>query len=1049
MDRFFAILSEGVHRFEGTVNQYTGDGIMALFGAPIAHEDHARRACYAALHLSEELRRCAEELKRTKGLNFSVRMGLNSGEVVVGKIGEDLRMDYTAQGQTVGLAARMEQLAEPGRAYVTEYTAKLVEGFFDVRDLGEFDLKGVGKPVRGYELQGVGRLRTRLDVSRTRGFSKFVGRADEMAALEAALERAIQGNGQVVGVVGEAGVGKSRLCCEFLERCRGRGVRVHEARGVAHGRVVPLLPVLEFLRDYFGITDCDSDETARDKIAGRTIRMSARLADVLPLLFDFLGVPDTAHPISQMDPESRQRRLYEVLRRLTRVRSESEPAVLLFEDLHWLDTASEGYLWNLVETVPGTRTLLLVNFRPEYQPAWAQESYYQQLSLVAVGREAIHELLRHLLGDNPSLGKLPEVLYRRSGGNPFFIEELVQSMVEGGSLKGSRGVYRLVGPIAERAIPVSVQSVLAARIDRLAEREKSVLHTAAVIGRTFSEAVLARIVDLPGTGLAAVLHALTDAEFVFQESLYPEAEYSFKHPLTQEVALNSQLQDRRRCTHAAVARAVESTYRGRLDEHASLLAHHWESAGEAMEAARWHRRAAEWALGRDPTSACRHWHATRRLLAGLEESDEIARLRLLACASWMSLGWRVGASADQVKCVFSEGLALAEGQRDARALALLHQGYSSSRLMKGDPRGAVGHSRESVRYADETSDLGLKMTVRASLVTILMALGNPVEALSIVEGVLAAPPEDPRLGIELRGYSPFVFHRFMCGFVLGYLGRLAESQRVIHEGVELARSLGEQEVLIWALSSSSLVPVIADRQALPQAERAVELAEEGQLPFSLALSCLALGKAYLSEKRWREAAGAIQHAMDVTQTRETAFHWKTEMLGALAETLVETGDGVAALARAREAVALSEQHGLRAALISNRIALVRALLRTERMAGKEEIEASLEQARTLIADSGAVAYAPAVHVEAANLARLDGNDTAYDREVREAHRLLSEMGATGHAERLAKELKKAQVSKRKAVAQKPEAKSKSKSAKPTRKTKPKRVRQAARRKSDK
>jgi class 3 adenylate cyclase len=304
MDRFFAILSDGVHRFEGTINQYTGDGIMALFGAPIAHEDDARRACYAALRLKEKLREYAEQLKRTRGESFLVRMGLNSGEVVVGKIGDDLRMDYTAQGQTVGLAARMEQLAAPGSAYLTEYTAKLVSGFFQLRDLGSFEIKGMREPVHVHELERAGRIHTTLEISQARGFSKFVGRQSEMTVLETALERAIAGNAQVVGVVAEAGTGKSRLCHEFAERCRAREIRVFKGRGVAHGKTVPLLPVVEFFRNYFGIAEGDTASAARDKIAGRMLLLDNKLADGIPVMFDFLGVPDPERPALPLDPDA-------------------------------------------------------------------------------------------------------------------------------------------------------------------------------------------------------------------------------------------------------------------------------------------------------------------------------------------------------------------------------------------------------------------------------------------------------------------------------------------------------------------------------------------------------------------------------------------------------------------------------------------------------------------------------------------------------------------------------------------------------------------------
>ncbi len=493
LDRFFQILTDGVHRFEGTVNQYTGDGIMALFGAPIAHEDHAQRACYAALQLTEELRRYAGDLRMRKGLNFSARIGINSGEVVVGKIGDDLRMDYTAQGQTVGLAARMEQIAEPGTAYLTAHTAALVAGYFDLQDLGRFRVKGVREPIAVCQLRGVGRLRTRLEASRARGFSRFVGRADEMAALEAALARAVAGNGQVVGVVAEAGTGKSRLCYEFAERCRAAGLAVDEAHCVAHGKGIPFLPLLEYLRSYFRIIDRDGAQAAREKIAGRLLLLDSELAETLPLLFDFLGVPDPERPAPRLEPEARQRQLFALLRRMTHARSRREPAVGVFEDLHWTDGGTDAFLANYVEAVAGTRTLIVLNFRPEYHATWMQKSYYQQLPLLPLGPEATAELLRELLGADPPLAPIAERIQQRTGGNPFFIEEILQSLVEAGHLEGSRGAYRIARPVGDEALPATVQAVLAARIDRLDAREKAVLQTAAVIGKEFAEPVLRRV----------------------------------------------------------------------------------------------------------------------------------------------------------------------------------------------------------------------------------------------------------------------------------------------------------------------------------------------------------------------------------------------------------------------------------------------------------------------------------------------------------------------------------------------------------------------------
>ena len=368
MERFFAILCEGVHRFEGTVDKFTGDGIMALFGAPIAHEDHAQRAGYAALHLQEQLASYAAEIRQEHGLNFSVRMGLNSGDVVVGSIGADLSMEYTAIGHTVGLAQRMEQLAAPGRAYLTEHAASLVEGYLVLNDLGESKVKGASQPLRVYELTGVGAARGRLDISRARGFSSFVGRTDELRALNDALEQAVAGQPQVIGIVAEAGVGKSRLCDVFMQRCRAKGTPIYHTSGQAHATSIPLLPVLQLMRDYFDVTELDSDQTARERIAGKLLLLDESFGDDLPLIFEFLAVPDPGRPPPHMDPEARQRQLLNITKRLVRAQGNRAPGgVTMFEDLHWLDPASEAFLANHVEAAQGTRGLTVLNFRPEYR----------------------------------------------------------------------------------------------------------------------------------------------------------------------------------------------------------------------------------------------------------------------------------------------------------------------------------------------------------------------------------------------------------------------------------------------------------------------------------------------------------------------------------------------------------------------------------------------------------------------------------------------------------------------------------------------------------
>jgi class 3 adenylate cyclase/tetratricopeptide (TPR) repeat protein len=1001
LDRFFQILADGVHRFEGTVNQYTGDGIMALFGAPIAHEDHAQRACYAALHLGDEIRRYADELRLEHGLNFSVRMGLNSGEVVVGKIGDDLRMDYTAQGQSVGLAARMQQIAEPRSIYLTEHTAKLVEGFFELREIGASRVRGVEEEVHIHELEGIGPLRTRFDVSRARGLSKFVGRGDEMAALETALERAVEGHGQVLGVVGEAGVGKSRLCFEFAQRCRARNVAVREAHGVSHGKALPLLPVLELLRAIFGIGDRDSDREARQKIAGAMVLLDRELESGIPLVFELLGVSDPGHPAPAGEPEARRRQLFEIFRRLVRARSGREPAVFLLEDLHWLDTASETFLENLVEAVAGTRTLLLVNFRPEYRAGWMQRSTYQQLSLLPLGAEAVRELLRATLGSDPSLAGLADRLFSHTAGNPFFVEEGVRSLVEAGYLEGAPGSYRLARPVDSLAIPATVQAVLAARIDRLAEREKQLLQTASVIGKRFAEPVLSRVAGLPDRDRQEALRVLIAAEFLYEEALYPEAEYAFAHPLTQEVAYGSQLGDRRRSVHAAVARALEELATDRVDESAALLAHHWEAAGNRLVAARWHQRAAAWAGITHAAAALRHLHKLRELLAGVPESPETIALGIEARSQTLLLGVRAGLLEEDVEELLAEGEELAARSGEPRARAFFRLAYGTYRLYEGPVSEGTEILRESVRLADGIGDPALRMAARRFLHTAAVFSGSLTESLVLADEVIELHERSPGLGVDLLGYD---FHPIAVswrGWTLAVLGRAVEGAEALRRAGDLARRSGDVGALAVVEAQSAQVAWFHGDgpAALAHGRRGVELAERFGAATTLGLAYSALGFACVLEERWTEALEALERAV------ERGIGLSALMTGAaVSRAWLGMGDERRARSAAEEAVSATRRAGARLLESMSQVSLARVLIRSEGASARSEVEHALSRALELAQELGYRVLLPQIHEVRSDLMRALGDGTRRERELREAHRLYTEMGATGHADRLAKEL---------------------------------------------
>ena len=1001
LDRFFDILTEGVHRFEGTVNQYTGDGIMALFGAPIAHEDHAQRACYAALHLRERLSRYTDELRLSRGLNFGVRMGMNSGEVIVGKIGDDLRMDYTAQGQTVNLAARMEQIAAPGHIYLTDRTAQHVEGYFRLRDVGQLQIKGVRDDVRVWDLEDVGTLRTRLDAARSRGFSKFVGRERELAALEDAFDRTAAGQGQVVGVVAVAGTGKSRLCTEFVARCRARGMQVADAQCPTIGKSVPLLPLLELLRDLFGITDTDSADEARRRIAGALSPSGRDFDEVIPLVFDLLGVRDPDHAVPTMDPDARKRKLLAFVRHLVQARSAGEPLLIFIDDAHWIDSGSDEFLAQVVEAAGGTRTLVLVNFRPEYRAEWTTKSYYRQLPLGPLGRADIEELLDDLIGRDPSVAVLPDVIQARTGGNPFFTEEVVRSLVESAILEGGRGDYRLVRPLETIEIPATVQAVLAARIDRLAERERGVLQTAALIGKEFPRPILERVADLSAGDLSAALDGLERAEFIFERSLYPEPEYAFRHPLTQEVALHSQLSDRRRRAHAAIAGAIAELRASRLDEEAGVLAYHWEEAGEALEAARWHRRAARWTEETDPSESLRRCYKVRTLLAGAAESPETIALRIEACRGLLSAAWRVGGS--EVDLIFTEGKRLAEQSGDLRSVAILFNLYGNAKGSAGDLRAYHEHASEALRVAGRTAD-PLLPAVIASDAHPFCWTGRLRDAVRLCEHAIALGPDDLSLGRDLFGVSAYLLGSMFRGMALVEMGRLEEAASDLDRAS--AHPAEQPTPFIWA---QAWHVVRAYRSgdvsaALSHARRTLERAEGVGDTVTKVLAHVVLGIALVANEEWSAAEEAERCALAIARESHVGFGVTAWALCFLAEVMLGRNDSRAALELADEALAEARQSGGRLFEMDALLARARATLRSEGPAGAAEAQRTLAEASELVDATGAHCRSPVVHEVSAEIARLLGDDATRSREIREARRLLIQMGASEQADRLAREI---------------------------------------------
>src|SRR5271168_5209435 len=557
VDPALKLMIDAVRRYDGYIVQSTGDGIFALFGAPVAHEDHPQRALYAALRMQEELRRYSAKLRETGNLPLEARVGVNTGEVVVRSITTGHgQTEYTPIGHTTNLASRMQALAPTGSIAISEQTRKLVEGYFELKPLGPTRVRGVSEPVDVFEVTGLGPLRTRLQRSAGRGFTKFVGRQREMDAMKSAAEQAKAGRGQIVAAMAEAGVGKSRLLFEF-KATSATGWMVLEAFSVSHGKASAYLPVIDLLHSYFEIKDEDDPRKRRERVIGRIAILDRSLEDALPYLFGLLGIAEGTDRFAGMDAEIRKRRTLDAIKRIMLRESLNQPLMVIFEDLHWIDEETQAFLNLLADTIGTAKILLLVNYRPEYSHQWNSKTYYTQLRLDPLGKESADEMLQSLLGDSAELGPLKRLIIEKTEGNPFFMEETMEMLFDDGALVRN-GSIKLVKPLAELKIPPTVQAILASRIDRLPLDEKSLLQTLAVIGREMALGLLKSVVSNSEDKLNRMLSELQLAEFIYEQPAPGDVAYTFKHALTQEVAYNSVLLERRKLLHGQIGAAIEA-----------------------------------------------------------------------------------------------------------------------------------------------------------------------------------------------------------------------------------------------------------------------------------------------------------------------------------------------------------------------------------------------------------------------------------------------------------------------------------------------------------
>ncbi len=954
LDRLFRVLAAGIHRYEGTINQYTGDGIMALFGAPIAHEDHAQRACAAALDLAAELGALAEAVRRERGLEFAVRMGLNSGEVVVGRIGDDLRMDYTAQGHVVGLAARVQQLAPPGGIAVTERTARLAAGFFEFVDLGDRSLKGASAPVRVFEVRGRGRIQSRLDRSRARGFSRFVGRARELARLEGALREGESGRPNVVLISAEPGVGKSRLCHAFLERVDG--AVVHYARALSHGRMLAFHVIAALARNLFGVGEDAPPSSIRDAVR-RGLANTPPDPIAADSWLELLGVSDHRPETSALDPQARRAHLFRSLLDLIRTRARRDLTVVWVEDLHWIDAASEAALDVLVEGLlapgsTGSRMLFLATTRPEHRPVWS--SRVECVSLSALDVHESGTLLDDWLGSDETLAPLRARIAARARGNPLFVEEIVRALVERGVLRGERGAYLLGSSVDEITLPETVQAVLASRIDRLAERDKSVVQTAAVVGRDVPIALLRAAVDLPDAELTAALDAVSTAELLVPGDS-PD-ELTFQHPLAQEVAYRTQLVVHRRATHAAIARGLLAIHGPAAASHAALLAHHFDEAGESLDAARWHERAGRRIARNDPADGAQHCRRVTALLAGVVESRETLMLGLTSRIALLEIGRIAGIEEGEARDIFGEARAVAERLADDAGHAFLLTSYGRLCGLAGDVAQYLACAERAMELA-EGFDAVLEFEMRAVLAHAQLAVGRLPAARGAAERALAEVAWVPGLREAVRHSIAPGLCRVWWALASAHLGHAADAEAALRA---MLATESDRELHILYGTHAYLSEVLRLRGDLPGAlahgRRALELAEERGSVLSCVEAATFLGAAQLAGGDVTAATRVLEHALALTRTRRTARWYEPRILATLAETSIAAGDpshARALLSEAHDIVARGR--GWRLGVFDVALGFVR-LLASEAGSDRSGIDRALDSLDAAVAELGSDPY---------------------------------------------------------------------------------------------
>ncbi|MBR0793994.1 AAA family ATPase [Bradyrhizobium jicamae] len=949
------LMNEAVRRYDGIVNKSQGDGVMALFGAPQPHEDHPVRGCLAALAMQDEMKRLGDK-------DLQIRVGVHTGEVIVQVVEHGIYQTYDAAGANVHLANRLEQLAEAGAILVSKETYDGAKQFVEVDALGQQPIRGISTPVDVFRLNGLRPAPSSGAFRSGRRLSPLTGRTREASALAFELEEILKGNGRVVGIVGEAGIGKSRLCFQFAEDCRGRGIRVYEARVLAHGHATPFQPVLELLRDIFGIKTAEGADESRRRVLDGLARLP--VSDHLSrVLLDFLGIADRQQAAVKLDPKSRKAELLSFVQTLVRSSSPDTATVVLIEDLHWIDAASEEFVEALADAVVGTPTLLVLNFRPGFSASLMQRTHYQQINILPLSPTDAHTIVQDYFGTDPSLALISRNIVGRAQGNPFFLEELMNALIERGDLEGEISAYRLTAGVDTIPLPATVQAVVAARIDRLDHAARQVLEIASVVGREIPIPLLELVSALPRLELSDAIGRLRRAELLYDVPPFEQRLIAFRHPLIQEVAYRSLLHARRRELHSSIASAIGKVFKARLDENASLLAYHFEQAGEPFKSAQWNMRSAVWVGANDPRQALRDWKKVRELLSKEASSAQTDYLKMMAAGQLVNFGWREGIPADEALVYFNEAKGLAISLRDMRASALIHAAYGRILANGGSADEYVDRIREAAGIADQGNDQSVRVTLKAIQCHALRLSGRMADALAMNVEAAASVHEIVEADRKMLGFDVEIWLIAMRGHTLVTMGRGAEARPLLDR--ILALDEGSIDIIHHAIPSFSYVDLAwlegnADL-AREHANRAFSLAMKSGNPYLRVYAQAHRGLAHSVAGRLTSAIEDLSEALSFARARKAGLENEARILADLAHIHMQNGEAAIALLTAEEAIEIARLRCTRVPECLARIVRGHLLIRGGTSEQVDMGTHELSQASELMKETGARIFESLLH----------------------------------------------------------------------------------------